>query len=556
MSNFPTSALILAFLVAAGLVPQAQSQTNTAKKSMTNSVSGRVTIHGKGAPGITVGIQAGEAQPWPAVALKGTTDQDGRYRIDAVPAGNYRVFPLAPAYPLAGPNPTRDGGKTLLLTQGEDVEGIDFSLIRGGVITGKVTDADGRLAIEERVMLLPDTGNTDNAVLARMIERSFQTDDRGIFRIYGIPPGRYKVFAGVSEEGESSYVRPGRVAYRRTFHPDTVEPGEARVIEVTEGSETKNIDISLGRDLPRFAASGKVVEDETAAPVAGWRFGVRRASGGGAPVAGLMGVSDSQGGFRLENIPPGKYLLFSYGGAGTEVRAEPMPFEIVDQDVTGLLLKTVKGVAIIGNVVLEGTGDKSTLAKLAELRVQVYVRAEGSYSSSWRESQIGTDGSFRLGGLAPGVATFALTGSDRGPARNFSILRVERDGVVLPRGLELGNAETTTGVKLVLGYASGTIRGQVNLGDRSLPQGWNLSVWIRKTDAPDLNGRPQPVDSRGRFLIEGVAAGSYELEVRVTLPTRRVQEAAKQLIDVADGQVTDVSVSLDVKAILGQTPIP
>src|SRR6266498_1743976 len=187
MSSLPRYAVNLALIFSCTVFPTAaNSQTTTLKKAVTNSVSGRVTIHGKGAVGIVVGIRNSNFSRQPAPALKATTDQDGNYRITDIPAGNYQVSPLAPAYvaPDLFSPPAR--GKTLLLGEGEDVQGIDFSLVRGGVITGKVTDADGRPVIEERLTILPEgQDNRDRQMSSPVFAGGFRTDDRGVYRIYG-----------------------------------------------------------------------------------------------------------------------------------------------------------------------------------------------------------------------------------------------------------------------------------------------------------------------------------------------------------------------------------
>jgi hypothetical protein len=149
--------MILAITFGCAAVPAAAfSQTKTQKKSPASSVSGRVTIHGKAAAGITVGIRSSDFSPQPAPALKATTDQEGNYRINDIPAGNYQVSPMAPAYVVSDLVLPRVGAKTLLLAEGEDVQGIDFSIVRGGVIAGKVIDADGRPVMEERVTLVSE----------------------------------------------------------------------------------------------------------------------------------------------------------------------------------------------------------------------------------------------------------------------------------------------------------------------------------------------------------------------------------------------------------------
>ena len=88
----------------------------------------------------------------PIRASKPLTDQDGKYRITDVPAGNYQVAPVTPAFVISDAN--KSYGQSLIIAEGDNVAGIDFDLMKGGVITGKVTDADGHPVMEERLTLL------------------------------------------------------------------------------------------------------------------------------------------------------------------------------------------------------------------------------------------------------------------------------------------------------------------------------------------------------------------------------------------------------------------
>lgn len=550
MSSLPRYAIVIALSFScAGSPRAANSQTKTSKKTPTNSVSGRVTIRGKGAPGIVVGIRSSDFSQQPPPAVKATTDQDGSYQITNIPPGNYQVSPMAPAFVNSDLVFSRAIGKTLLLAEGEDVQGIDFSLVRGSVITGKVTDADGRPVIEERLTIVTeDQANTRGQMFPQVISGSFQTDDRGIYRIYGIPVGRYKISVGIAEEDSYSPVRFGRVAYKRTFYPDATDPNDAKVIEVTEGTEATNIDITVDRNLPSFAVSGTVVDGETGRPVMGLRFGLRRMVNDreGSFVRGIYPVSNSQGEFRLEGVTPGKYAIFIAPQAGSEERADAGFFEVIDQDVTGLLLKTVKGLSVSGTVVLDGIYDKSVISKLAQLRVLAYVRNE--LSGSGQEGPINPDGSFRVGGLVAGTANFWLAAQDGRPLVSFAILRVERDGVVQPHGVEIKAGEQVSGVKLVVSYGNGTIRGEVRLENGPLPPGARVNVWLKKLSDAESNVRPYNVDSRGHFLIEGLAAGSYELGANANIPGRRAPPAAKQPISVTEGAVSGVVIVLDLNA--------
>ena len=537
----------------------------TATKVVTGSVSGRITIHGKGAPGIAVVARSQANSDMPVTTsqpLKALSDADGNYRLTAIPPGNYQIFPIAPAY-VPTDLMTSGGRKTLLLGENEDVQGIDFSLEQGGVITGRVTDAEGRPMIEERITLTTEGDPSNRGRMPIPGSERGLTDDRGIYRIYGIPAGRYKISAGVSEDDPYYNPRGGRTAYKRTYYPDTTEFDTAKVIEVVEGGELKNIDIALGRSLPTFSASGRVVDSESGKPVMGLRFMLQRTveKGTGAPIVPSFSTSNSLGEFRIENITPGKYMVIVSPDRESELRTDGVPFEIIDQDITGLLVKTFKGLSVTGNILVEGTTDKNIVSKVAQMRLHVYSRDEATRSGVGREAVISPDGTFLVTGLAPGVLNFYL-GQGFGQSQSFSILRIERDGVVQPRNLQLKTGDNLLGLTLVMAYGTASIRGEVKIENGPLPPDARVTVWAKKaneTAEPNFNLRPQTVDVRNHFLIDNLMAGTYDLYVSVYVPGRR-QTPVKQLVTVSEGGTTDVEVTVDLKADPDQppqiTPVP
>lgn len=552
--------LILVFL---GIHATAQRQTKPVKKAPTGTVSGKVTIKGKGAPGVVVAIRQIEFTPQPAPSFKATTDQDGNYRITDVPAGNYQISPIAPAFVLSDlSNPGlinygRGGlGKGLVLAENETVEDVDFSLVRGGVITGKVTDADGRPLIDEPITLLPEGPTNERGTSYTMSPMGFQTDDRGIYRMFGVPAGRYKVAVGQTENDFYRTMFGGRPSYKQTFHPDVTDPAKATLIEVTEGLEVTNVHISVGRAQQTFVASGRVVDSGTGQPVPNVRFGIRMPEEEGGSATGTNATSNSQGEFRIENLTPGKYEVLVMPFQGSDFLSDSVSFEILDQNVTGLLLKASIGASVSGKVLLEGTDDKNVFTRLAQLRLQVYVNPSSGFGQS---SEIGPDGSFRAGGLSPGTAMFYLGGPDRSLLKGFVISRVERDGSVQPRGLEIKSGEQISGVRVVISYGSGIIRGTVKFENGTLPPGSRIGVRLTKQgeNSPNSGMGPQFVDSRGHFLIEGIAAGSYELMVVANvLGSRNKQPSAKQQINVVEGTATEVTITLDLKPDANMNPNP
>jgi hypothetical protein len=122
--------------------------------------------------------------------------------------------------------------------------------------------------------------------------------------------------------------------------------------------------------------------------------------------------------------------------------------------------------------------------------------------------------------------------------------------------VELKAGEETTGLKIIVSYGTGSIRGEVKVENGPLPQGGRVVVWIKRLGDTGSNFRPYNLDARGHFLIEGVAAGSYELNVNANIPGRRTPPSAKQPIEVSDGTVNDVVVTLDLKSNPEQLPNP
>ncbi|MEK6337695.1 MAG: carboxypeptidase-like regulatory domain-containing protein [Acidobacteriota bacterium] len=540
-------AIALALLVCCAFCPPANSQTSQTKKAPEATVSGKVSIKGKPAPEVVVGLRS--SQPAEAdQTFKATTDQDGIYRISNVPGGSYVIAPVAPAFVISDVNNSM--GRTVVITEGEKVEGIDFELVRGGVITGRVTDADGRPIIEDRINLLPADPSSQRGA-GNPVSLSFQTDDRGIYRMFGLRPGRYKISIGNADLYRGS--GRARSQYSTTFYPNTTDPAKAGVVEIDEGSEATKIDITVSQTVPIFSVSGRVVDGETGKPVPSLAIGLSRIvtidANNSSSHGGSTGVrSDTQGDFRLEKLPAGKYSISIEPLPASDLRAEPVTFDVVDEDVTGLVIKSSTGASLSGTVIFEGTRSKNATAALERAYISALISKDDLNSSWSRAEWMPRDGSFRLGGLPAGIAKFSV--GTMSNAKGLMISRVERDGIAQPNGIQIQTAEHVTGISVVLVYINGSIRGRVRLENGTLPSSGRLFIQLTKPDDPSVRVQPWVVDSRGHFLIEGLAAGSYELTVTAYAPEwRQRPPTAKQTVTVADGVATEVTVTLDLSLI-------
>jgi len=265
-------------------------------------------------------------------------------------------------------------------------------------------------------------------------------------------------------------------------------------------------------------------------------------SGGGTDVR-----SSTDGAFRLENLPAGKYSISIQ--PESNLRAEPVTFDLIDQDVTGLLIKTATGASLSGTVLLEGTADRNT-GRAAPAWLSVYLRNEVLGFTSSQSTEIRPDGSFRIGGLPAGTVSFSVgSWSAIGDARPIPIARVERDGVVQPHGIQIQTGEHISGLRVVAAYASGSIRGVVKVENGTLPSSGRLVVSLLKVGDSNwnTNGGGTAADARGHFLIEGLATGTYEVTVSAFVPEwRQRPRTTKQLVTVTDGAATDVMLAIDL----------
>lgn len=563
----PSRAAVL-FLLAAALCAalspvRAFAQAQRAEAPAT--VVGRVTDGEHGLAGVAVVLVSSEQMALPRTVAHAKTDAEGGYRITGVPPGRYKIIPFSPTYIVQGLTMYEyPPGKPLNLSAGESVEGIDFRLERGGVITGRVTDADGNPVIGEQVSVVPYAGNEQQRQMLQQQPqqrgpfdvRDYATDDRGVYRVYGLLPGTYHVSVGQDGEGGAlSYGR--RRLYRRTFYNGVTEESQASTVEVTAGGETSDVDITLGKAVKTFRASGRFVSAETGQPVANisYAYGPVRPDGrlAGGFGGGLM--TNERGEFQAEGLAPGRYTIFdsSFGLAqNNELYSDPVTFEVVDSDVNGIVVKLRRGASVSGVVTIEGVADPSTAARLLN-GVSLYGVPQQTNQATTipnvsRSLSVAADGSFRLAGLHPGKLRIFLNG---GPTKGLTLSRIELNGAnVTSSGLDIAEGAQVSGVRVVVAYGSGVLRGQVNFTNGTAPTGARVYVFARRAGAEEQNSGWAEADARGRFVMENLPAGEYEVQARVMVfqPVARPAMSEPQHVSLGEGGDMNVTLTVDMNA--------
>jgi protocatechuate 3,4-dioxygenase beta subunit len=574
------SALPILLLVTVSL-PCAQSIQRD-NRSGAASIRGRVSIGG--APAANALVMVMEVDPktrergfgnqlQQGAFIKIRTDNDGRYRVTGLPQGLYLVNALSNAYVRSKNSVDFDTFKSVTLDAGESRDGVDIALVRGGVITGRVVDAEGRPLIASSMNLQSvdedgkSTGDFESTDWLMM-----RTDDRGVYRIYGLPAGRYIISAG--GDGASSHVKR---KYPETFYPDATDRSEARIIEVKEGAEATGIDIRLGAGKDTYEAAGRVIDAETGQFLPRVWVTCMYAPDDkyGGPRYGRGVATDDEGRFSFTGLSTGRYELYlsnqwathrsrSAALVNNEHYNEGTRFVIGDSDMGGLEIRANRGSTISGIVLIEGVNDPAIKAKLQQAAVLVRITGQRGSDGDRMDhpnrgqsgAKIAVDGRFHLSGVAPGVASFELQNDQE---NIFSIKRIERDGADIRNALEIGRSEQITGVRIILAHNDGTIRGQVEIAGGKLPEGWQLNVSAypvaatagdRVNQAFQSAGGSTFANEKGRFVIENLAAGEYELTLT---PMKRVEHnqwsgesEANHRVIVNSGAETTVKLTLDL----------
>jgi Carboxypeptidase regulatory-like domain len=577
------STLPILLLVAAGQSgARASAQTpQHENRPRTASVSGRVTIAGKPAANAVITVVetdlkpgAGESDLRIPLQAKARTDGDGRYLVGGLAEGRYVVSAMLKAFVAAGGSGDPGLSRTVSLDEGEAREKIDFALIRGGVMTGKVIDDEGAPLIAKRIQLYTVDGQGQKSDYhSHFMYEMSETDDRGVYRIYGLPPGRYVICAG--GEGWGDPFRGGGGKFPRTYHPDTTDEKQAKVIEIKEGSEVADVDIRFGSARKTYEAAGRVVDKETGKPVP--RSYVSCSSkpekdGSGSGYS-TNAVADGQGNFRLPGLPPGRYQATITDVLDeTGYTSETAKFEITDDNVSGVELKAFLGASVSGFVVIEGAA-AAVKNQLQSMMVRPIVTplsdatgdANGRLSAGryFRWAEVHADGSFTIKGLQAGGVSFRLWAGGA-----LRIKRIERDGVEVKDAIEVRLGEKITGVRIVVYQPQGRIRGQVQITGGALPEGSHFQIRAARPAPPDesKSSARAPVsvegtggyalaDEKGRFVIEGLPAGEYDLSINLIKRNADGSQQAvslpgsNQRVTVRENAETSVTITFDPSRI-------
>jgi hypothetical protein len=499
------------------------------------------------------------------------TGEDGRWRIQGLPAGRYTAAATKAAYLNSTYGATRPGqspGSAIAVTDGRAVTGITLKMSRGGVIAGRVVDEAGRPVpgIGVRAAQIQTTGGTRRLVYAGFqpgpggSSFSRQTDDLGQYRIYGLPSGSYVVgtatagpgirspFAGVdirtvsaedlraassgdaagaavSAANTAGTFTPtgGRsVGYAPIYFPSALLVDEAIKVEVAAGEERNGVDISM-RLVPMAIVSGVVVGADRETP--GRRLQLITTSSGGISSGGVSMSTlpvRPDGSFSTRPLAPGRYTLSASGGPGRAggppapaalTHFAEMDIEVRGDDLSGVMLTLQPGATVRGRVVFQGDLPPPDPASV---RVAL-SSADRERPMLGKSATVSPDWTFAITGVPPGLYSVGATAIGSAPAGGRWLARsaVYQGRDVIDAPLEVQAGQEVDGVAVTMAERLAEVSGTLtDAKGRAIP---DLTMVLFSVDRADWRGGsrrvqpPQRPDSAGRYLFPNVTPGEYFL---------------------------------------------
>jgi 5-hydroxyisourate hydrolase-like protein (transthyretin family) len=517
------------------------------------------------------------------------TDANGEFLFKNVKPGSYSAYVksegiLNPeSYKFSYRRMTKEE-QAEIKTEKIEIGGLgDFQIVvaarRGAAVSGRIVYADGEAAVGVKVEVLRLDGRVYSNTSAAFGGGetgvgSVVADDRGAYRIAGLPEGQYIVRVVEPASHIESLPQPG-YAYRspqsslfKTYYPEGDNSKNAKTLELTPGQELADINISLP-ERRLFEISGRVVKKAGGDPLAYFNVSFLRISDRDEQVAETTTrnstTSNKAGEWKLTNLPAGKYRItvsqdYSYisqKDKNAAKKPEKYPnvareIEISDKNLADLNFEMPGEASISGTIVVEGGKPFPQNTRLyaifdgdrgGNFTNFDYEQFQGSVQPGAKEM------SFRIGKLGEG--NYRLVSFENRTYYVKSVMLGTRD--LLSSPVEVKEGEEIKGVQVVLATNLGAIKGKVDGYD-----GRETVIVV----AVDARAPFTPFQSRafsglveptGNFEIKA-APGEYSLVV-MTMKNRPANESeAKEQFEkmvregikirVTDTEVANVSLSM------------
>jgi len=504
----------------------------------------------------------------PRLGAPGTvaaTDTQGNYEIPHVTPGSYYISAAKLGFvtTYVGQRRPSEPVMPVALSGEESNLTINFRLTGGGIVEGTVVDEiDGPLPDVIVGLIRSDETYGDNGSLAPLAEstgwrdvesKAVRTDDRGHFRLAGVPPGSYFVVAPLSGPIEDATNSQQRVGYVRTYFPGVHSPADARPVWVRDG---QRVAVRFPVILGRLASVNGTVKDSAGGQV---RFGFARLARLRSASRVILDSSTrlaqiaNDGSFVIGGVAPGDYAVAVTigapweGGIQRDVEIGRRNIRIVGHNEQRVSISTAPGGIVSGQVVFEG---RHSPMSLTTLRVVPHAVA-GEYLgiTPLGSAAISRDGSFTLRNVF-GRTVLSVDAGDGWYQKGVYF----NGSDVTDSGIDPGAGGRLEGVRIVLTNRPTKICGTLfDQAGRSQADGWVIVYAVDERRWTNELGRYIKVtrtDGLGRYAISGLPAGEYfaigaaSLEATVSVTDLRAAQRSAERLHIMDAGTQTYDVHL------------
>jgi hypothetical protein len=475
------------------------------------------------------------------------TDDDGRFRFVNVPEGRYLLSAAKAGMVRVNYGETRPGrpGSAIALGNGETLDTVVVRMLPGAVITGTVLDPLGSPAPGVEVQVLRVTRKSGSPQVQELA--SERTDDRGVYRVFGLGPGEYAVAAqprfryssGAARETTAADVERARrllanprasagaadlsrpLGLAVVFHPATTEPSNAATITLSPGQERGGVDIAL-QLIPLSMVRGRLVWPGGTQPSPVTIMMVPLMSSPLFTLHGLGHDEVEQGGdtFTIRNLAPGRYGIVAQTASlqhpqtsGGSVLTAAHEVEVAGSDIDGVTLVLQPGGRVSGRVTIDEPGEKTAFGLS---RVSLSLRPDTTRPLAMRPARadVKADGAFEITGIPPGRYRLAVQLPRNAPG-TWHVRAATISGVnVLDDPIELRSDTAVTDAVVTLSTRSTELSGVMqDAAGRPAPEHYvvvfstDRQRWFQ--DSRHIQAvRPA---SDGRFTARALPAGEYHV---------------------------------------------
>jgi hypothetical protein len=448
------------------------------------------------------------------------TDAKGEFHFAELEPGAYAVSAMRDGYVASRKEPP----VVVTILPEKTQSDLTVKLVRTGVVSGRVVDADGDPVAGASIQLMAGKGKREGGFAT--------TNDRGEYRAFGVPPGKYRLVAATNSKlaGDPSLKLTGaeEPSYSWTYYPGTADPRRATTIEVGPGAELQGFDMALVRSRV-VRVRGRVTGP---ADAPGPFFVILSPSSPG----NLLRSSNAQvrtagGTFELTGVEPGAYVLSAMGIFQQDRYYASRAIEVGDSDIEGIELMLAAPQRITGRLIVpEGRSVPPGLMVALSPRERKELPQGGLVP-------VAADGAFHTEMLPAGdydVTTGSVNESD-----DFYISAIRMgDQDALAQGLHLGGAAPAP-LEIVLAANGGALHAAVaNEKGDPIPQAHVVLL-------PDPPRRAQralrsycTTEANGGCNLRGIAPGEYHTFAFVNNSPLDVDETTLKEIEKYGKSVT------------------